>query len=254
MVRQRTRHLLLELIWKDRRRELSQKEFTSLLLKWINRLYGPSGTASILPNLAVRFFDGRSSLCILRCSRNQQQQVSCFLHVKVWIAPIFKSLLEGKGVCIHKLLWERERQIQYTSGKFIDQRCLWSWEILLIIIRKTSHLIQTGPARCKVGSIEQRNARRSAITEALIFRISGSGRNLADHRSQSCKAISAAGEGVKHITKDSRDCHQIQQQSVQWAGQKREGYQTDEGSIAQSPQALKICESTTHQTCKGFIA
>lgn len=77
MVKQKTRHLLFEIVWKDKQRphEISQKEFTGLVFKEISRLYGPIGTANILPNLAVRFFEARSCLCILRCSRDQQQQV-----------------------------------------------------------------------------------------------------------------------------------------------------------------------------------
>lgn len=77
-MRQRTRHLLLELIWKDghRKHSITQKEFNGFLMVEINRLYGQIGMAGILPNLAVRFLDDESCLCILRCSRHQQRQVT----------------------------------------------------------------------------------------------------------------------------------------------------------------------------------
>ena len=89
MVKQKTRHLLFEVVWKENQRlhEISQKELTGLIFKEISRLYGPIGTANILPNLAVRFFEARSCLCILRCSRDQQQQVGCLFTSLTFCNP-----------------------------------------------------------------------------------------------------------------------------------------------------------------------
>jgi len=79
MVREKTRHLLLELIWKDEHREhgMTKEDFGKLLHKALRRLYGPLGTAEFPQNLTVRYFDGSTNLCILRCNREQKTQV-CF--------------------------------------------------------------------------------------------------------------------------------------------------------------------------------
>jgi len=77
MVREKTRHLLLELIWKDEHREhgMTKEDFGKLLHKALRRLYGPLGTAEFPQNLTVRYFDGSTNLCILRCNREQKTQV-----------------------------------------------------------------------------------------------------------------------------------------------------------------------------------
>jgi len=77
MVREKTRHLLLELIWKDEHRghNMTKVDFSKLLVKALKRLYGPLGTADFPQNLNVRYFDRTANLCILRCNREQKIQV-----------------------------------------------------------------------------------------------------------------------------------------------------------------------------------
>jgi RNase P/RNase MRP subunit POP5 len=78
MVREKTRHLLLELIWKDEHRghNMTRDDFSKLLVKALKRLYGPLGTTELIQNLTVRYFDATANLCILRCNRDQKTQVS----------------------------------------------------------------------------------------------------------------------------------------------------------------------------------
>ena len=78
MVRQKDRHLLLEIIWKDGRRgdtSLTVTKIRRLLVDAVTRSFGIVGAADILPYLLVRYFNSSTSLCIVKCPRDQQREV-----------------------------------------------------------------------------------------------------------------------------------------------------------------------------------
>lgn len=77
MVRFKNRYLLLELIWKDARIDLSLPE-AALLGAFRDSMqsnFGDYGLGTALASLQVKYFNSVTGLCIVRCSREQHRQV-----------------------------------------------------------------------------------------------------------------------------------------------------------------------------------
>ena len=78
MVRFKNRFLLLEVIWKDSKVDLAMSEASllSAIRESVQTNFGDLGLGLALASLQVKFFHPVTNICVVRCSREQHQQVS----------------------------------------------------------------------------------------------------------------------------------------------------------------------------------
>lgn len=76
-MRLKNRYLLLELKWKDGRCDESMQESTiqSAIRDSISINFGDYGLALSAGSLHVKYFNPLTNMCIVRCSREQLQEV-----------------------------------------------------------------------------------------------------------------------------------------------------------------------------------
>ena len=77
MVRFKNRYMLLELLWKDGKTELRLSEVTLLgiIRDSVQTNFGDYGLGIALAALQIKWFNPVTSLCVVRCSRDQYRQV-----------------------------------------------------------------------------------------------------------------------------------------------------------------------------------
>ncbi|KAK9809091.1 hypothetical protein WJX72_009257 [[Myrmecia] bisecta] len=79
MVRFKNRYFLLEVVWKEGKVDESLDEVGVLkeLRDSIQENFGDFGAAQAMASVLVKYYNPLTSLCILRCSREQLRQVWC---------------------------------------------------------------------------------------------------------------------------------------------------------------------------------
>ena len=186
MVREKTRHLLLELIWKDERRghNMSKQDFGKLLHKALKRLYGALGTAEFPQNLSVRYFDGSTNLCILRCNRAQKTQVICLYCNVEGRAPIEHLSYRACTVCEACRAHVLVACVQLIKPDSPSQPAC---------ILDSADSLMFPILRCPVNRL-----------------LPGGGSMLHYHRIQSSEAPGTFGEGERHYIPYSEGCNCLQ--------------------------------------------
>lgn len=80
MVRFKNRYVLVELIWKDERLDesLTEGAILAVLRESMATNFGDHGAGIASASLQVKYYNPLTSLCIVRCSRDQLKEVHLF--------------------------------------------------------------------------------------------------------------------------------------------------------------------------------
>lgn len=77
MVRFKNRHLIVQIMWKDRKIDASvdEKSILTALRKSMVTNFGDVGGGLANAALRVGFYNPLSNVCVIRCGRNHKRQV-----------------------------------------------------------------------------------------------------------------------------------------------------------------------------------
>jgi len=80
-MRFKNRYLLLELVWKDKRKDdlLLEPALLARFREALAACFGDLGAGLALQSLQVKYYNALTGLCIVRCSREQHRQARALL-------------------------------------------------------------------------------------------------------------------------------------------------------------------------------